>query len=115
MAEFVLYALAGDLHWQLEGGFTREQREAVADFLEFLPRLLDRFFHPQIADALVRWRSLVPLRRLPWPSSDGPMMGLRWHAVPDHLEPLELPVHSEQLERLERRGGMSPGFRRIFG
>ena len=43
------------------------------------------------------------------------MMGLRWHAVPDHLEPLELPVHSEQLERLERRGGMSPGFRRIFG
>ena len=121
LAEFVLYALAGGLRWLLEGGFTTAQRGAIADFLEFLPRCLDRIFHPQIADALVRWRSLVPLRRFRWPGGEGtddaarPIPGFAGDEIPPHLEPLELPVHPEQLERLERRGGISPGFQRLFG
>ena len=121
VAEFVLYTLAGDVRWQLEGGFTRDQRRAVADFLEFLPRCLDRIFHEQIAGALVRWRALVPLRRFGSPEGAAADSAVgaasRFHGcdIPAHLEHLELPVHPEQLERLERRGGIAPTERRIFG
>ena len=121
VAEFVLYSLAGDLRWQLDGGFTRDQRRAVTGFLAFLPQRLDPIFHDQIAGALTRWRSLVPLRRFGWQEADGTEFPagrtahFRRTDLPVHLEPLELPVHVEQLERLERRGGISPVFQRLFG
>ena len=113
LAEFVLYALAGDLRWQLEGGFTRDQRRAVMGFLEFLPTRLDRIFHEQIAGALLRWCSLVPLRHFGWPA--GAVSGFDGSDLPAHLEHLELPVYPEQLERLERRGGIAAASQRIFG
>ena len=121
VAEFVLYTLAGDLRWQLEGGFTRDQRGAVMDFLAFLPRRMDRIFHEQTAAALVRWRSLVPLRRFGWQRGEatdlpvGQMNRFPQSDIPAHFERLELPIHPEQLERLEHRGGIAPAFQRIFG
>ena len=102
VAEFVLYTLGGDLRWQLTGGFTQCQRTAVVAYLAALPGRMDRIFWPLIDDALVRWRSIVPMRRF-----DS-------HKMPAHLEPLELPVHPEQLERLELHGGVLPEFPRIF-
>ncbi len=113
VAEFVLYTLGGDLHWQLTGGFTQCQRVAVVAYLESLLTRMDRIFWHLIDDALIRWQAIVPVRRFGW-LGGRVASRLRIAELPGDLEPLELPVHAAQLARLETNGGILPELKRIF-
>lgn len=114
--ESVIYLLTGDLSFECGHTFTRAQRDVVAEFLRFLYRNVAGSFRARIGDALPRWTAgdMAPPSIRPHGSVPGSTALFRPGDIQCHFERLELPVHCEQLERLERQGGLNLGVRQTF-
>ena len=57
VSQFVLFALKGDHRWEPFGGYSKEQRQAICEYLQFLEsRTIDENYQKDIAAAKSLWQ-----------------------------------------------------------
>ena len=59
VAEFVLYSLSDDFRMQPSGGYSQQQRQAIADYLSYIDQGVSEFEQDYLAKARALWHAVT--------------------------------------------------------
>ena len=59
VTQFVLYTLSDDFRMQPSGGYPKQQREAIADYLRYVEQTADEYEEDYLAKALALWHTVT--------------------------------------------------------